>query len=209
MKIQILVDNPRSWILPHALELSKTLERMGYSSKVLSSHSEIETGEILILLGCEKKLKDLSLNKHNLVVHESDLPKGKGWSPMTWQVLEGESQIPITLFEAVDELDGGAYYYKDSIFLEGHEFVEEIRLAQGVKTIELVMKFILNYPDVIPIEKNGEATYYQRRGPEDSILDLDKSIREQINLLRVVDNERYPAFFYFKDRKITIKVVPE
>ncbi len=209
MKIQILVDNPRSWILPHALELSKTLERMGYSSKVLSSHTEIETGEILILLGCEKKLKDLSLNKHNLVVHESDLPKGKGWSPMTWQVLEGESRIPITLFEAVDELDAGAYYYKDSIVLEGNEFVEEIRLAQGKKTIEMVMKFILNYPDIIPIKQKGEATYYKRRGPEDSILDLDKTIREQINLLRVVDNERYPAFFYFNDRKITIKVFSE
>ena len=177
-----------------------------HSSKVLHSHEGIESGEILILLGCEKKLKDLSLNKHNLVVHESDLPNGKGWSPMTWQVLEGKSCIPVTLFEAVDELDGGAYYYKDTILLEGHEFVEEIRLAQGQKTIELVLKFVLNYPNVTPIDQEGEESFYKRREPGDSILDLDKTIREQINLLRVVDNERYPAFFYFNNRKITLKV---
>jgi methionyl-tRNA formyltransferase len=30
-------------------------------------------------------------------VHESALPQGQGWSPMTWQILEGASPIPVTL----------------------------------------------------------------------------------------------------------------
>ena len=46
-------------------------------------------GGILCLLGCEKKFNALHLNTHNLVVHESDLPFGKGMSPFTWQVVEG------------------------------------------------------------------------------------------------------------------------
>ena len=47
---------------------------------------------------------------NNLVVHESDLPKGRGWSPMSWQILEGANRIPVTLLEAVDEVDAGPIY---------------------------------------------------------------------------------------------------
>ena len=48
--------------------------------------------------------------RNNLVVHESDLPKGRGWSPMSWQILEGAHRIPVTLLEAVDEVDAGPIY---------------------------------------------------------------------------------------------------
>ena len=39
-----------------------------------------------------------------------------------------------------------------------------------------------------------------------SSIDIDKTFREQFNLLRVVDNKRYPAFFYFKNQKYVIKI---
>ena len=52
---------------------------------------DLVAGDICILLSCELLDKEqLALHKHNLVVHESDLPKGQGWSPMTWQILEGK-----------------------------------------------------------------------------------------------------------------------
>ena len=44
-------------------------------------------------------------------------------------------------------------------------------------------------------EQVGAATYYAKRTGEDSRLHLDKPIREQFNLLRIADPERYPAFF--------------
>ena len=52
---------------------------------------EIPRGDFCFLLGCGKIVgrETLGRNHHNLVVHESPLPKGKGWSPLTWQILEG------------------------------------------------------------------------------------------------------------------------
>jgi methionyl-tRNA formyltransferase len=44
-------------------------------------------------------------------------------------------------------------------------------------------------------KQEGESTFYRRRKPEDSELDINKTINEQFNLLRIVDNKRYPAFF--------------
>ena len=34
-------------------------------------------------------------NKLVLVIHESDLPKGKGFSPVQWQILEGKIKFQL------------------------------------------------------------------------------------------------------------------
>ena len=52
-------------------------------------------------------------------------------------------------------------------------------------------------------------TFYRKRTPSDSCLDINKSINEQFNLLRVVDNERYPAFFKKNNIKYVVKIYKE
>jgi len=45
--------------------------------------------------------------------------------------------------------------------------------------------------------------------PVDSKIDVNKSISEQFNLLRMTDNERYPCYFDYKGHryKITLKKI--
>lgn len=208
MLVQILVDNPHSWILPYAKELAVEINsRKKSQAALIHKYEEIQAGEILVLLSCEKILKDLSLNKHNLIVHESALPEGKGWAPLTWQVLEGKNNIPITLFEASEKVDAGPIYYQDEINLEGHELNPEIRHIQGKKTIEMVLRFIDDYPNVkgVPQDDNQEF-FYIRRNPKDSQLETNKTLDEQFNLLRVCDNERYPAYFVKNGHKYLLKI---
>ena len=51
----------------------------------------------------------------------------------------------------------------------------------------------------------GEASHYRRRRAADSPLDPERSLAEQFNLLRVVDNQRaLPAFFHWRGRRYTI-----
>ncbi|MDB2624725.1 hypothetical protein N9Y10_00865, partial [Flavobacteriaceae bacterium] len=172
---------------------------------LIYKHEEVIEGDVLCLLSCEKIFKKLHLNKYNLVVHESYLPKGKGWSPLTWQILEGSSKIPITLFEALEKIDSGVIYNQDFIELNGDELLPEIKHRQGIKTIDLIVDFIENIDKVIGREQIGEETFYPKRKSQDSELDIDKSIKEQFNLLRVCDNERYPAFFTLNGKKYIIK----
>ena len=54
--------------------------------------------------------------------------------------------------------------------------------------------------------QRGEETFYKKRTPKDSELDINKTIKEQFNLLRIVDNEKYPAFFKFKNKIYTLKI---
>lgn len=206
MLIQILVDNINSWIIPYAKELSDQLENKGHEVYLIHSHDKVKEGDILCLLSCEQIFKELHLNKHNLVVHESDLPEGKGWSPLTWQILEGIDKIPLTLFEASREVDAGAIYAKEYIDLEGHELLDEIKHKQGLKTKKLILDFVEKYPNVKASPQEGESTYYPKRTPKDSELDIGKSIKDQFDLLRVCDNERYPAFFKIDGFKYYLKI---
>ncbi|MGC6367706.1 MAG: formyltransferase family protein [Candidatus Marinamargulisbacteria bacterium] len=209
LKIQIIVDN-ESWIIPFAKKLNSSLCKHNYISSFINSVDLIEDGDILFLLGCHSILTHdiLKKNKHNIVVHESDLPKGKGWSPMTWQILEGKSEIPITLFEAAEKVDAGDIYIKDKIELDGTELIKDWQSKLGNKTIELCKEFLFKFPNKLdpkPQDKiNGN--YYPRRTPQNSELDVNKSIADQFNLLRTVDNDKYPAFFKYKGCQYEIKI---
>lgn len=210
MLIQILVDNPESWILPYTKVLEKKIKEMfNYQVKILFNHDDVVSGDILFILSCEKKFKRLNLNKNNIVVHESDLPQGKGWSPVTWQILENKTKITVTLFEATDEIDAGEIYLQDYILFEGWELLPEIKRKQGEITNKLLLKYLELYPNIKGKPQEGNNSFYKRRTPKDSELNIEKSIEEQFNLLRVCDNEQYPAFFILNNRKYILKLYDE
>lgn len=207
MKITILTDNPNSWILPYVDDLKKELSEMHTISHIFKT-SDIVGGDIMLVLSCEKILKGeyLKMHKSNVVVHPSKVPLGKGWSPLAWQVLEGSNNIPVSLFEAVEAVDAGDVYIVDYIKLEGHELNEEIKHQQGLLTMKMVKRYIDEFESMIGVPQNGDETFYPRRRQKENELDVNKTIVEQFNLFRVVDNERYPAHFYLNGKKYIIKI---
>jgi len=206
-KITVLVDND-SWILPYAERLVKALKELQYQAKLVRSAEAIECGWINFLLGCTHIISEevLSRNQHNFVVHESNLPEGRGFAPMTWQILEGKNDIPICLLEAAAEADAGDIWIQDVIHLDGSELADEWRSEQGEKTLEMCLRLIDEYKSIIKIKQSGLPIYYKRRRPDDSRLDVDKSLREQFNLLRVADNMRYPAYFEIEGNRYVVNI---
>lgn len=194
-----IVSDKNSWINQYLGQLIEILEKQGHTVSWHHSPKDITAGDIAFFLSCGQIVPPhtLALNRNNIVVHESALPQGRGWSPLTWQILEGKSEVPITLFEAAESVDSGDIYLQDLMCFNGDELVDDLRRIQGAKTIELCSEFVSRYPEVLEEawSQEGEPDYYPRRRSKDSQLDVDKSIKEQFDLLRVVDNERYPAFF--------------
>ena len=181
------------------------LQQRGHALRWIHEPARLAPGDVCLLLSCGRLLsaEQLAMHRHNLVVHESDLPRGQGWSPMTWQILEGVSCIPISLFEAVADLDAGHIHLQTSINLNGTELVDEWRQLQAEATIKLCLQWVNRYRELIDADRpqTGEASHYRRRRPDDSRLDPERSLAEQFELLRVVDNDRYPAFFEWRGRR--------
>lgn len=206
----LILSDTKSWIASYVKRFSSILSNEGNVVVVTDMFPATGEFDFCFMLSYSKMVNkaQLSRSNHNLVVHESALPRGKGWSPLTWQILEGESRIPITLFEANERVDSGRIYLQRLLCYAGDELVDELRKRQGEVTIEMCLEFVHNYPDILRrgIEQRGEESFYPRRGLEDSRLDVDKTIREQFNLLRVVDNEKYPAFFVVDGVKYYLKI---
>jgi len=166
--------------------------------------SELKTGDILFLIACSEIIeKTITKNfTKTLCIHESDLPEGKGWSPCVYHVLDGKNEIPLTLFEAIDDVDSGDIWKKTKFDLEGHELADEINKKVSEKTLELIDFAIKSFDTIIP-QKQGisDNSYFKRRTPDDSELDINKTIIEQLNLMRIADENRYPCFFYYKNHR--------
>ena len=207
-KVAILTSK-RSWFVPCAKEFIKILKKRKTSARLFFDYKNIsEEFEIVFILSCFKIIpKEFLLkHKHNLIVHESDLPKGKGCAPLFWQILEGKGKIPIVLFEASEKIDEGDIYIKDFILFEGHELHDEIREKQAQKTIKLCLQFLDRYEKLETKKQKGKSTFYKKRTAIDSELDINKTIEEQFNFLRIVNNEDFPAFFYHKGQKYIMKI---
>lgn len=207
-KISVVVDND-SWILPYAELLVKEVSRLGLGYAVLvRSYDLIETGDVAFFLGCLGLVKESvrARNRVNLVVHASDLPSGRGMSPWTWAVLEGADSIPVCLLFAEDKVDSGDIVYKRWYPLEGTELVDDLRAIIGQATVELSLQYLAEATPPEGRPQEGEPSYYSRRTADDSQLDVDKTLAEQFDLLRVVDNKAYPAFFRYKGKRYNLLI---
>ncbi|CAG0949770.1 UDP-2,4-diacetamido-2,4, 6-trideoxy-beta-L-altropyranose hydrolase [Anaerolineales bacterium] len=196
--IAILSDRA-SWMNEYIQELLLDWLIAGHRVLWVHDKQDLRPGDFCFYLSCGQIMHSdiLSQFRHNLVVHESDLPRGKGWSPLTWQILEGKNRIPATLFEAAEKVDSGVIYAQEWMEFEGHELIDELREAQAKATIKLCKRFVDGYPQILgeAREQVGESDYYPRRLPNDSFINPEKSISELFAQLRVADSDRYPSFF--------------
>lgn len=205
-----IVTDRKNWINTFIPAWLPKLKPLAEEIVWLHDLDDMTPGDVAFYLGFEQIVPPAVLAKHthNLVVHASDLPRGKGWSPLTWQILEGRNEIPVCLFEAAEEVDSGPIYLQHTLKFRGTELIDEMRVALGNVTFELCTAFLERYPDIVAqgTPQSGEPTYYPRRTPADSRLNPDLPLRDQFPLLRVADNERYPCYFELDGDTFVIKV---
>lgn len=205
-KFSILLDKRNPWLEPFVNNFLKQYKSI--SINLTFSLSEAVKSDVCFILGYTRiiDLKNIPQKTRLYVIHESSLPKGKGFSPLIWQVLEGKNKITVCLIEMRDDVDSGPIIFKDTISLNGSELYEEIREKQAYSTLYLVKEFIKSKNLPKPQAQKGKDSFYRRRSKEDSELDINKTIKEQFNKLRVGNNNDWPSFFYFKGHKYILKI---
>jgi methionyl-tRNA formyltransferase len=129
-------------------------------------------------------------------------------SPLAWQILEGKGTIPLSLFEAIDRVDAGPIYLSDQVEFDGTELLPDMQSALGRKMVDMCVRFAANRETLRAGARpqSGTPSYYPWRTPADSQLDPHHTIAEQFDLLRIVDNRRYPAYFDFRGRRYVLSI---
>lgn len=196
MRISVLCSDLAHPIYPRLLQWCSA-RRPAHDVELVQGKGQLSGGDLLLLISCHEVIDATTRGRYraSLLIHASDLPQGRGWSPLIWQILEGRNDIAVTLLEAADKVDSGAIWHQVRLQFAGHELEDEISAALFDAELALMDFAIAHWQTVQPRPQVGDASYYRKRTPEDSRLDVQRSLAEQFNLLRVADAARYPAFF--------------
>ena len=201
MKFEILNTDPGHPINPYLSQLKAKLEH-DHSISIIRSPKKVTNGDLLFLVSCNEVVDTAVTErfKHALVLHASDLPKGRGWSPHIWELLDGADCITVSLLDAAAAIDCGDIYKKITVDIPRSALWDEINDLLFAAEIQLIEFAIQNFENLKKYPQNSsiEVTRYPKRNPRDSEIDPNKPISEQFDLIRVCDPNRFPAHFRFR-----------
>jgi methionyl-tRNA formyltransferase len=209
-KVIFLLDKSNLWFEKQLRNYDFRLNSK-YIFKISKNPNNIKNQNIVFPLSYTRILPESFLKKNELVLiaHSSKLPKDKGFAPLQYQILKNKDKIYMSLIKAAKEVDAGPIYFQNSFMLDGTELSDEIRNIQGLQILNIIKKFLIKYPNVKSKKQSEKSSFNKKRYSKDSELNINKTIKQQFNHLRINDNELYPSFFHYKGQKYIIKIFKE
>ncbi|MEH6447884.1 MAG: hypothetical protein V7765_04400 [Oleispira sp.] len=129
--------------------------------------------------------------------HMTDLPYGRGGSPLQNLIVRGHEETKISALKMVEEMDAGHIYLKESLSLTGSG-LEIFERASDV-ILGMILKICTELFVVTPQE--GKIVSFKRRNEEQSELTSDLSLLQVFDHIRMLDIPGYPHAF-IKNNKL-------
>ncbi|MBN2524906.1 MAG: methionyl-tRNA formyltransferase [Deltaproteobacteria bacterium] len=124
--------------------------------------------------------------------HETDLPFGRGGSPIQNLIARGHKDTCISAIRMVRDLDAGPIYMKRELSLLGS--AKEIFVC-AAKIVAHMMEEIADQRPV-PTPQEGVPVIFRRRTPDQSRIDDSfKTIEQLYDHIRMLDAPEYPRAF--------------
>ena len=143
-----------------------------------------------------------------IVFHITDLPFGRGGSPLQNLIQRKIYSTKISAFSVVSEMDAGPIYMKKDFNIEEGSAQQIFDDASRIIFEEMIPEIIEK--DLEPEEQNGEIVEFNRRKPEDSNINNAgiADLRECYDFIRMLDGEGYPkAYMILGDLRIELDSV--
>lgn len=126
-----------------------------------------------------------------VVFHMTDLPYGRGGSPLQNLIIRGHKLTKISALKVIEELDAGDIYLKYDLSLSGSAF--EIFERSSEIIISMIKKIIDKR--IKPTPQVGEPVIFKRRKPEDGNLLTLSNLMSVYDHIRMLDAPSYPNAF--------------
>jgi methionyl-tRNA formyltransferase len=140
------------------------------------------------------------VKRHECVCfHMTDLPYGKGGSPLQNLIIQGCDKTMLTALRMEKGIDTGPIYYKKPLSLHGS--AHDIYKRAGRLCWDMISDFIKENPN--PVLQQGTTTNFKRRTPEQSRIPEGLSLKGMYNYIRMLDAPGYPkAFLEMNDYRL-------
>ena len=123
--------------------------------------------------------------------HMTDLPFGRGGSPLQNLIIRGHTETKISALRMDGGLDTGPIYLKRPLELVGR--AQEIYERAADIIWDMVDVIVAKEPE--PVPQHGEPSHFKRRKPEQSVLPRTGNLRDLYDHIRMLDAEGYPRAF--------------
>ena len=145
-----------------------------------------------------------------VVFHTSDLPNGRGWSPIANIFLENKAEYCLSGFIATPKIDSGDLLIKMRFIIRPNDTAPSIRKIDNHLTfigILLLTRILVNEELCGEAQEEARATYSLRRSKEMNELSLENTIGQVMPLLRSTEPE-HESYVVFEGVKFEICVKP-
>lgn len=133
-------------------------------------------------------------SKFNCVVfHMTDLPFGRGGSPLQNLLVRGIYNTKISAIKVCAGIDAGPVYFKEDLDISKGNADEILRNASNIIFDKMIPRFLNE--ELTPQEQEGEIEIFKRRTPEQSRIPENISSRQLYDFIRMLDGEGYPAAY--------------
>lgn len=127
-----------------------------------------------------------------VVFHMTDLPYGRGGTPLQNLILRGHKATKISALKVNGGIDEGDIYLKANLSLTGSAN-QIYRRASKIIFTKMIPYIMQNEP--IPKKQSGKVTEFQRRKPGDSRMLADLGLKGAYDFIRMLDADGYPKAF--------------
>ncbi len=195
MQALYIVASSKNWHRPKFQELSEKIPGTWLFVSNIKELEEVTTRfkpKYIFFLHWSWLVPKNIWQKHECVCfHMTDVPYGRGGSPLQNLILAGHETTKLTALKMVNEMDAGPVYIKVPLSLKGS--AQEIYLKAGELSAEIIEWIIEHEP--VPILQEGEVVLFRRRRPDQSALPKVGSLSDAYDFIRMLDAEGYPHAF--------------
>ncbi len=127
-----------------------------------------------------------------VVFHMTDLPFGRGGSPLQNLLLQEVYDTQMSALRVVEVMDAGPIYLKHPFSLHGS--AEEIYVRAADLVFQMIDEILEHQPT--PVPQQGEVVEFKRRAAAESEIPTRNSLTALYDFIRMLDAEGYPAAFF-------------
>ncbi|HDK7167345.1 TPA: methionyl-tRNA formyltransferase [Clostridium botulinum] len=144
--------------------------------------------------------KDIYETFNCIIFHMTDLPFGRGGSPLQNLIERGIENTKISAIKVDEGIDTGDIYFKESLNLNGT--ADEIFIRASQIIFNKMIPKIIN-EKILPKKQSGEVIQFKRRNPSQSEILSNFDLEKIYDYIRMLDGEEYPkAFIKFGKYKL-------
>ncbi len=146
---------------------------------------------------------EITDNWECVVFHMTDLPFGRGGSPLQNLIVRGFKETKLSAIRVTQTLDGGPVYMKRPVSLAGSAQEIYVRCSDIIFN-EMMPQFLEG--GLVPKPQEGEPVVFKRRKPDDGKITPDMKLETIYDYIRMLDAEGYPrAFIEFGDYRLELE----